>query len=124
VLYTLPASRARLVELAQRYDVLVPLGVEIIAAPIDGAPDAIRRLGGQPPILFPVVTDGALDIAAAYGLFARAPHAEFLVDRQGYLRSRWAATDGARGDVERLLADVQRLNEEKVVGPAPAEHVH
>ncbi|HEV8617060.1 MAG TPA: CopD family protein [Methylomirabilota bacterium] len=124
VLYTLPASRARLVDLAQRYDVLVPLGVEIIAAPTDGAPDAIRRLGGQPPMLFPVVTDGALDIAAAYGLFARAPHAELLIDRQGYLRTRWTAADGARGDVDRLLADVQRLNEEKVVDPAPAEHVH
>ena len=124
VLYTLPASRPRLVDLAQRYDVLVPLGVEIIAVPTDGAPDAIRRLGGEPPMLFPVVTDGAPDITVTYGLFARAPHAEFLVDRQGYLRTRWAAADGARGDIDRLLADVQRLNEEKVVDPAPAEHVH
>jgi putative copper resistance protein D len=120
VLYTLPASRERLAELAARYDLLVPLGVEIIAVPADAAPDAIRRLGAASHIFFPVVTDGAREILATYGLFAVGPHAEFLVDRQGYLRAIEAAPRGT----ERLLANVQALNEEKVAVEPPAEHVH
>jgi putative copper resistance protein D len=120
VLYTLPGSRPRLADLAARYELLVPLGVEIVAVPTDGAPDAIARLGGAPRIFFPVVTDGAPDIVRAYGLFMPGPHAEFLVDRQGYLRALEAAPRGS----ERLLANVQALNEEKVVVAPPAEHVH
>jgi putative copper resistance protein D len=120
VLYTLPTSRARLAEIAARYDLLVPLGVEVIAVPTDGAPDAIRRLGDEPRVLFPVVTDGAPEIVTTYGLLAPQPHAEFLVDRAGYLR----AVDRAPRGVERLLANVQILNEEKLVAPPPAEHVH
>jgi putative copper resistance protein D len=120
VLYTLPASRERLAELAARYDLLVPLGVEIIAVPADAAPDAIRRLGAASHIFFPVVTDGAREILTTYGLFAAGPHAEFLVDRQGYLRAIEAAPRGT----ERLLANVQALNEEKVAVEPPAEHVH
>jgi len=120
VLYTLPGSRPRLADLAARYELLVPLGVEIVAVPTDGSPDAITRLGAAPRIFFPVVTDGASEIVRAYGLFVPGPHAEFLVDRQGYLRALEAAPRGT----ERLLANVQALNEEKVVVAPPAEHVH
>lgn len=120
VLYTLPASAARLAELAQRYDVIVPLGAEIIAVPTDAGPDAIRRLAGVARAVFPVVTGGAAEIVTTYALFADALHAEFLVDRQGYLRAQ------ATGALEtgRLLSNVQTLNEEKVVAPPPSEHVH
>jgi putative copper export protein/mono/diheme cytochrome c family protein len=120
VVYTLPGSRPRLAELAARYDVLVPLGVEVIAVPTDGAADAIKRLGAEPRVFFPVVTDGARDIVTTYALFTPGPHAEFLVDRQGYLR----AVEAAPRRTERLLANVQALNEEKVVVAPPAEHVH
>ena len=120
VLYTLPGSRQRLAELAARYDLLVPLGVEVIAVPTDASSDAIKRLGREPRIFFPVVTDGAAEIVTTYSLFAAGPHAEFLVDRQGYLRALEAAPQGT----ERLLQNVQALNEEKVVVAPPAEHVH
>jgi putative copper export protein/mono/diheme cytochrome c family protein len=120
VLYTLPVSADRLTELAERYDVMVPLGAEIIAVPTDAAPDAIKRLARMARALFPVVTGGAAEIVAAYSLFAAGPHAEFLVDRQGYLRAQ------ATGAFEtgRLLSNIQTLNEEKVVAPPPSEHVH
>ena len=124
VLYTLPASRARLVELAEAYGLLGTLEVEIIAVPTDAAPDAIRRLAGWPPILYPIVTDGAQEIVATYRLFSPAPHAEFLIDRQGYLRAIVAAAGDPRRDPNLLLAEVQRLNEEKTAPPPPAEHVH
>ncbi len=124
VLYTLPASRARLVELAEAYGLLGTLEVEIIAVPADAAPDAIRRVAGWPPIFYPVVTDGAPEIVDTYGLFSPAPHAEFLIDRQGYLRAIVAAAGDGRRDPNLLLAEVQRLNEEKTAPPPPAEHVH
>jgi putative copper resistance protein D len=120
VLYTLPGSRPRLAALAERYDALVPLGVEIIAVPTDASPDAIKRLGAEPRIFFPVVTGGAAEIAAAYGLFARGPHAEFLVDRQGYLR----AIDAMPRDPDPLLANAEALSRERIAVPPPAEHVH
>jgi putative copper resistance protein D len=124
VVYSLPGSRARLRDLAGAYDVLVTLGVEVIAVPTDTARDAIKRLGAEPRILFPVVTDGAPAILATYRLFGLAPHAEFLVDRQGYLRARWLAEGGVTGAVNALLAEVQQLNEEKTAAPPPEEHVH
>jgi putative copper resistance protein D len=120
VLYTLPDSRARLAELARHYDGLVQRGVEIVAVPRDAAPDAIGRLGDDPRVLFPVVTDGARDIVATYDLFAASPHAELLVDRAGYLRARWTEPP----DLARLVADVDRLNTEPWVAVPANEHAH
>lgn len=124
VLYTLPGSRTRLAQLAERYDVLVPLGVEVVAVPTDAAADALRRLGPTPRILFPVVTEGAADIVATYGLFTPAPHTEYLIDRQGYLRAITALEAGGVWDPDVLLTQVQRLNEEPATAPPADEHVH
>lgn len=118
VLYSLPASRARLTELARGYDLLSVLGVEVIAVPTHAPADALGELGAAPPVLFPVVTDGAADIVAAYRMFAPGPHAELLVDRQGYIRAIWRAAPGA------LQAQVETLNAERDVPPFPDDHVH
>jgi putative copper resistance protein D len=124
VLYTLPASRPRLVQLAGGYPLLGMLGLEVIAVPRDATPDAIRRLGPEtPPILFPVVTEGAREIVAAYDLFSNDPHAEFLIDRQGYLRARWAVDGDPVRPLNVLLAEIQQLNEERPTAAAD-EHVH
>jgi putative copper resistance protein D len=124
VLYTLPASRARLAQLAEAYQLLATVGVEVIAVPTDAAPDAIRRLGADVRALFPVVTEGAADIVAVYRRFDPAPHVEFLVDRQGYIRARWSSRAETTRDVNLLLAEVQELNEEKIEAPPADEHVH
>lgn len=124
VLYTLPASRGRLDELASVYGLLTSLDVEILAVPTDAAADAIAQVGSTPPILFPVVTDGAAEIVTTYRLFRGAPHAEMLIDRQGYLRAIVTAAGDARRDIDLLLAEVQRLNAERIAPPPPAEHVH
>src|SRR5262249_56469833 len=79
---------------------------------------ACAEVGAPPPILFPVVTDGAHDIAAAYGMFAPGPHAEILIDRQGYIRAIW------RGDGGAVQAQVEKLNAEKSPPPFPDDHVH
>jgi putative copper resistance protein D len=129
VLYTLPESRARMSELARGYGLLFVLGVEVIAVPMHAPADALGELGESPPILFPIVTDGAAEIATTYRMFAPGSHAELLIDRQGYLRARWIPrelghdTEGWE-DLGRLLAEVDRLSREVPVAPLAAEHVH
>ena len=120
VLYGLPGSRPRLAELSQGYEGLVRRGVEIIAIPRDAAPDAIRQLGQDPLVLFPVVTEGAGEIIAAYDLFVAAPHAEVLVDRAGYLRARWTTPP----PFDKLLAAVDRLNGEPLTATLADEQAH
>jgi putative copper resistance protein D len=124
VLYTLPGSRERLAQLAQAYQVLATVGLEVVAVPTDASPDAVRALGASPRVLFPVVTDGAPEILATYRRFDDAPHVEFLIDRGGYIRARWSARGDTARDVNLLLAELQELNEEKIAVPPADEHVH
>lgn len=124
VIYSLPFSRPRLVQLAENQNLLSALGAEVIVVPRDGAPDAIKRLGDDPRILFQIVTGGADAIVAGYDMFGPARHAEYLIDRQGYIRTRWAAGDDPWRDVDQLLANVQQLNQERVAAAPPDEHVH
>jgi putative copper export protein/mono/diheme cytochrome c family protein len=124
VLYALPGSRARMSQLAGREGTLAVLGLEVIAVPIDADPNAIRRLGPDPRVLFPVVTEGAETIVTAYRIFAVAPHVELLVDRQGYVRAI-TRSHGEAMDFDALVAQVQQLNDEKTgAEAAPEEHVH
>jgi len=124
VLYTLPASRARLAQLAESYQVLATIGVEVVAVPTDASPDAIKRIGSEPRVLFPIVTEGAPDILDVYHRLDAAPHAEFLIDKQGYIRARWGTRESPVRDVNLLLAEIQELNAEKVQAPPADEHVH
>jgi peroxiredoxin len=125
VLYELPGSRVRMTELARQYRTLSVLGVEVVAAPPQSSPEAIAELGERPPVLFPVVTDGNEEIAASYRLFAPgAAHAEFLIDRQGYIRAIWRSDQTGMPDADAVQADVERLNEEKSPPALPDDHVH
>jgi len=133
VLFSLPESRSRLDQLALAYREIEFSGTEVVAVPMDADPRIIARLGAAPPILFPVVTEGAAEIVRAYTLFTRtsesapARHTEFLVDRQGYLRARWSPGSAAPptwADVKTLRAEIQILDQEAPSGPPPGEHVH
>ncbi len=139
VLFSPSESRARLAELAGAYPALQGLGCEVVAVPIDADPRILEKLGASPPVLFPVVTDGAADIVAAYTVLARAltpesllaiaappRHAEFLVDRQGYVRGRWIPGGGLPGwsTMRALLDQVRGLDREAPTAAAPDEHVH
>jgi putative copper export protein/mono/diheme cytochrome c family protein len=121
VLYTLPGSRARLAKLARSYNVLSIIGVEVIAVPAQASRETINELGSSPPVLFPVVTDGNADIVATYRMFAPGPHAELLIDRQGYIRAIWREDMPQAGGVQ---SQVEKLNEEKSWPPFPDDHVH
>ncbi len=139
VFFTLPESRPRLVQLAEAYNTLQALGTEVIAVPLGDGADIIRRLGGRPPMLFPVVTDGAPDIATSYALLAHAlgprslsrraappVHVEFLMDRQGYIRARWLPGNPGSGwdTLQTLVDQILILDKETPAGPPPDEHVH
>ncbi len=138
VFFTLPDSKRRLDVLARSYETLQGLGTEIVAVPLDGADGVLSRLGADPPVYFPVVTEGSDEISRAYGLFRRTlspegmtpdppmpPHMELLIDRAGYLRARWIPQTGGPGwaSLPALLAELQQLNRE-TPAPPPAEHVH
>jgi putative copper resistance protein D len=138
VFFTLPDSKRRLDVLARSYETLQGLGTEIVAVPLDGGDGVLTRLGADPPVYFPVVTEGSDEISRAYGLFRRTlspegmtpdppmpSHMELLVDRAGYLRARWIPGAGGPGwaSLPALLAELQQLNRE-TPAPPPAEHVH
>jgi putative copper export protein/mono/diheme cytochrome c family protein/peroxiredoxin len=123
VVYTLPGSRERMTALARSYELLSVLGVEIVAVPARVTGHPIVELGAAPPVLFPVVTDGTAAIVATYGLFAPGPHAEVLIDRQGYVRAVWR-NDASPADTSVVQAEVERLNAEKSPPPFPDDHVH
>ncbi len=125
VLYSLPGSRTRMTELARQYGTLSVLGVEVVAARSQSSPEAIAELGQSPPVLFPVVTNGNEEIAAAYRMFAPgAAHAEFLIDRQGYIRAIWRSDQTGMPQADVVQAQVERLNGEKSPPPLPDDHVH
>jgi putative copper export protein/mono/diheme cytochrome c family protein/peroxiredoxin len=139
VFFTLPSSRGRLAQISQAYNDLRSLNAAVIAVPIGSDEKILSRIGVSPPILFPVVTDGAADIVSTYALFrrTRAPegalpnppvptHLEFLIDRSGYLRARWIPGGQTPGwsDIKVLLAEIHALNQETAVASPPAEHVH
>ena len=125
VLYALPESRSRLAALARSYGTLSTLGVEIVAVAPQASPDAIRELDGTPPILFPVVTDGNADIVTTYRLFTPGSgHAEFLIDRQGYIRGVWRNEGAGMPETTAVQAQVERLNAEQAPPPFPDDHVH
>lgn len=138
VLFSWPQSQARLTQLAELRERLAAAGVALLAVPsdvtaLDGkAKRSLARIKVDP------VTDGSQEVFATYALFRRSlsqagtqpdpplpAHMEFLIDRQGYVRARWIASE-SRGwsNTDLLLREVAQLNQEKPSAPAPDDHVH
>jgi putative copper resistance protein D len=139
VLFSLPDSRARLVQLARASSDLEFSGAEIVAIPIGGDRHIISRLGADPPMLFPIATEGAAEIAPTYALLSWTSasdgnllklepprHVEFLIDRQGYIRARWVPGGHGPGwdDLGLLRDQIQILDRQAPAAPPPDEHVH
>lgn len=62
-----PFCNFRVRELAQRYQQLANLGLDVIAV-FSASPDEVRRAVFKRPQPFPVVADSALEAYAAYGI--------------------------------------------------------
>ena len=140
VLFSWPESRARLDQLRQAYATLRGSNTNtmVLAVPMnDPSLKDLAAITADMP--FPVVTQGAPEIARSYALFRRTlsnpdlvgagtipKHMEFLIDRYGYLRARWIpAVDGAGWtDIGTLVQQIEQLNREKEIRPPPDDHVH
>jgi putative copper export protein/mono/diheme cytochrome c family protein len=121
VLYRLPEALPRLRQLAAAKDRLAAAGLRLLALPIGPAPQDAES-GTLPEF----AATSAADTAKAYALFAGAdPGAdcEFLIDRAGYLRARWAGT-AAPPDTTALLAELDRLARMPLQQAAVHVHAH
>lgn len=140
VLTTAETPPDRLWKLDQAAARLAAAGVDIILVPrVPPTPRSLIRL--------PAVTEGNDEIHETYSIFtaglpdpkgAKAgvadrdsaqqrgmPHAEFLIDRQGYLRTRWLPVENdAWADPGAVVKQAERLMNEPLRMPAPADHVH
>jgi copper resistance protein D len=141
VFFTLPESADRLVDLNRLLVAMKLRGGEILGIPLSD-PSAVYRALSDRSVYFPLAIDGAEEAGAAYMLFRRdltaqglkpvpppISHMELLVDRQGYLRARWIPAQLGEnregwGDLNALLAEIDRLAREVPVAPVAAEHVH
>jgi copper resistance protein D len=138
VLFSWPESRERLDQLRTVYDTIHSGNTVVLAVPVnDPNPQDMATITTSMP--FPVVTQGATEIARSYTLFRRTlanpdllgegtspKHMEFLLDRFGYLRARWIPeVDGAGWtDTGALMMQISQLNREKQILPPPDDHVH
>jgi copper resistance protein D len=130
VLYTLPRSLPRLRELIRENHALDNAGVSVVALPFE-ASDSREAVGANDRSIFAVAEP---EVARIYALFARiagdlgvaAPtHAEFLIDRQGYLRARWIGVlDGENERSADIRAQVEILSHERPHRPARERHAH
>ena len=128
-----PSADARARTLAMAHPELQARRTQVLAVPLDDA-----DLPGDLP--YPVLKSGAADAWSAYELLSRTvgdrglpdrlgmawTHAEFLIDRFGYVRARWIAEDDAVGwsDPAMLYPHLDRLNAEPRLRPPPDAHIH
>ncbi len=139
VLFSWPESRVRLDQLRSAYTTLSGSDdTAVLAVPMnDLTQQEIATIIADMP--FPVATQGASEIMRSYSLFRRTlsnpdlagegttpKHMEFLIDRYGFLRARWIpAVDGAGWtDSNALIQQIEQLNRETEIRPAPDDHVH
>ena len=137
VVFSWPESRERLDQLRLAYPLLRDHKAEILAVPLTAlTPQQTALITEDLP--FPLVTQGAAEIARTYSLFRRTisnpdlmgqgavpTHMEFLFDRFGYLRARWIPeSDGSNwSDIDFLTQQVDQLNQEEKILPPPSEYV-
>lgn len=138
VLFSWPESRERIEQLRIAYPAIKGNDTAVLAVPVnDPRPEDMDALLGDMP--FPVVTQGAGEIARSYALFRRTitkpdlfaegmlpKHMEFLFDRYGYLRARWIPEGSGGGwtDIALLMQQIDQLSRERELLPPPGDHVH
>ncbi len=140
VLFSWPESRTRLDQLRLAAPALndIAINTVVLAVPVnDLSPQDMMAITADLP--FPVVTQGAQEIARSYALFRRTlsnpdlagqgtspKHMEFLIDRYGYLRARWIPSVDGPGwtDIGELMKQLEQLSREKEIRPPPDDHVH
>jgi len=133
VLYTLPQSTQRLQQLAAEARAYAAAGARVIVAPFVDDAGADVRL---PDDVGTALSTADASVAAAYALFTRRSavemakpaatpaHAEFLIDRDGYLRVRWLGTEETTTRTAEVLDRLAILRRETPLPAAPWGHRH
>jgi putative copper export protein/mono/diheme cytochrome c family protein/peroxiredoxin len=126
---------ARLEQLLDARARLAELGAKIILV----APGKIcEPLRGRATGKILVADHDTADVAATYGFFTRSfhnrkqdvvrvpeTHAEFLIDRSGYLRARWLPEEGnSWSDPDFIETQLEMLAREPPAPPPPGPHDH
>ncbi len=137
VVFSWPQSEARIEQLKNAYAQLSHLDLTILAVPTKelNAEELAQVTANLP---FPVVTQGATEIATSYAFSRRTlshpdllgrgsnpDHIEFLIDRYGYLRARWLPLTEQPGwaDIDLLTKQISSLNQERRILPPPVDYV-
>jgi putative copper resistance protein D len=119
-----PQADPRLRTLAVADGELRRAGLRVVAMPMSGA------AGPRDRTLASLLADPDPRVVEAYSMFrptgpAASDHFELLVDRDGYLRARWAPGDGPDWSrMPELLAQIEALKLEGPHGTAYSGHVH
>jgi putative copper resistance protein D len=119
-----PQADPRLRSLAVADGELRRAGLRVVAMPMNGA------AGPRDRTLASLLADPDPRVVEAYSMFrptgpAASDHFELLVDRDGYLRARWAPGDGPDWSrMPELLAQVEALKLEGPHGAAYSGHGH
>ena len=132
MLYTVPQSLERLQALAADEGRVAKAGLRVIAVRIKAAAQTAEA---APSGAQSIAALADPDVSTVYAMFtateeiaARSSspvHAEFLIDRQGYLRARWLGVPGdATKQTAAILDQTAVLNEERPHEMAPESHMH
>ena len=125
---TEPGSLPRLEQLARDAPYLEQAGVRVLAV-ADDDPAEPDEMGGERRPTLPFVIRVSPDVGSTYSLFEAGmgtrQHAEFLIDRAGYVRARWSPdTDQGWTRTSDLLDQVWRLDRLGTANPSVSLHVH
>lgn len=137
VIFSWPQSKERIEQLKQNLTRLNKQKLAILAIPAkELTSEELAEIEDGLP--FPVVTQGASEIAESYALFRRTmnrpdllgrgstpDHMEFLIDRDGFLRARWIPSTDESGwnDIELLAKQTDLLNKENLSDSKAGEFI-
>ena len=137
VIFSWPQSQERIEQLKQVHERLNAQSIALLAVPSrELVSDELEQIAAELP--FPIVTQGASEIASSYALLRRTlshpdiigrgtnpDHMEFLIDQYGYLRARWIPSIDPSGwaDIDKLSQQISLLNREETKMPFPEDYV-
>jgi putative copper export protein/mono/diheme cytochrome c family protein/peroxiredoxin len=130
---TLVQETARLEQLLAEREKLAKLGAKIVLVAPGALCEPLRRLATGKIL---IADRDTADVAATLGLFTRTfhnrqqnvvrvpeMHAEFLIDRSGYIRARWLPVeDDLWSNPDFIATQLERLSREPPAPPPPDVH--
>jgi putative copper resistance protein D len=133
VLFSESPPYRRLEQLADHVHLFAAASAEVIAIPINRID--VKTVEHLP---FSVATEGAESIVATYSLMRRTlanpdtrnerpipTHIEFVIDRFGYIRSKWLPNESNDWDnAAAIISALETLKSEKKIKEPPDDHVH